>query len=386
MNVNNNFKCNLKTLFFGLDFGSTLIDGLTNEVIDFINVIGGSIAVNPNTNRIYVVNAGEEIISVIDGSISEVIDTISVKFLQNIIGINYETNLIYVIDHSPNTRSNNILVIDGATNEITTTIEGFGFINGIGVNSINNRIYITNAIADLNSHNHVNIISVVDGSTNKVIDTVNANSTFNELFGQVLSKVRVNPITNHIYVIEEGTTDSFMEQPESCPKIIPADDLEWEVKIIDGLTNHFIANDGLRFDLRAASIGIDINSNTNLAYVSNGFTGEIFVIKDEETLSPKLIAGMIVNPISAESSFRLREAIVTVMDQNGQPLSGITINTTIEASAPKSLKWPGAIVNPSSAVTGPDGTATFKFRFRYAAKNGKITFLVDGARAAITQE
>jgi YVTN family beta-propeller protein len=89
-------------------------------------------------------------------------------------------NRIYVANFNENTVS----VIDGATNAVIDTIPVGINPAGVAVNPLTNRIYVGN----LNSDN----VSVIDGSTNTVIATIPA--------GDGASAVAVNTATNAIYV------------------------------------------------------------------------------------------------------------------------------------------------------------------------------------------
>jgi YVTN family beta-propeller protein len=72
------------------------------------------IAVDPNTNRIYVSNSNNNTVSVIDGATNRVIgDPIPVGEGPRGIAVDPNTHLVYVT----NPGSNTVSVIDGATNK-----------------------------------------------------------------------------------------------------------------------------------------------------------------------------------------------------------------------------------------------------------------------------
>ena len=74
-----------------------------------------SIAVNPNTNKIYVANSGSRHVSVIDGKENKIIKKVSMPILhpKNII-VNPNDNIIYV----SNSGSDTVTVIDGTTDTV----------------------------------------------------------------------------------------------------------------------------------------------------------------------------------------------------------------------------------------------------------------------------
>lgn len=319
-----------------------VIDG-SNRVVDTIEVGNslGAIAVNPKNNLIYVTDISEDNIIVIDGLTNEVISKIDIKERERIIAIdiNPETNRIFVLSiASADTEApfdNNVTVIGGFTNQIIATIEvGLGRepSANIAVNSVTNRIYVSNEFV-------VSTVDVIDGLTNKVIDTIDVG---------LPDKIGVNHTTNHIYV----TTQSD------------------DVIVIDGLTNQVITN----VDVFGFSSGIDVNPNTNLIYVANKNSGFVIVILDE----PLKLTNLVVSPSSARRSLRMKDAIVTGRNQAGQPVSGITVNSSASGL--------GVMVNPASAITGLDGTAQFKFRFGFITRNAEIIFSADGLSATITQK
>ena len=56
-------------------------------------------AVNPNTNRIYVTNWDSNNVSVIDGASNTVVATVAVGNHPDGVAVNPNTNLIYVANH-----------------------------------------------------------------------------------------------------------------------------------------------------------------------------------------------------------------------------------------------------------------------------------------------
>jgi YVTN family beta-propeller protein len=233
----------------------SVIDGTTNEVIATIGISAGDLAVNPDTNRIYVVNAGA--ISVIDGTTNEVIAT-TVRVGGVSIGgidVNPDTNRIYVgmIVEREATHLSAVSVIDGTTNEVIATVDlgseqvGSDADVDVAVNSDTNRIYVTTKIFDARG---AGVITVIDGTTNTVIATVNDPETDP-------TDVAVNPSTNRIYVT------NVLDFGASAG-----------VYVIDGTTNEVIATIG-----GFSAVGVAVNPNTNRIYVTHG-ENEVSVIED----------------------------------------------------------------------------------------------------------
>ena len=218
---------------------------------------GSSFAsVNPITNRIYVANWRHNTVSVIDGNTNTKIASIPVDMIPHKLAINPNTNRIYVTeDDSLHKIDENgtVLVIDGNTNTKIASISIVG-VSQIIVNPITNRVYVI-------EHNQVNniepsdTVSVIDANTNTKIASipVGANSL----------GMDVNPNTNRIYVLHSNFFHNI--------------DHTWKngtVSVIDGNTNIKIAS----IQVGAQPLGIAVNANTNRIYVTNYIDGTISVI------------------------------------------------------------------------------------------------------------
>src|SRR2546426_685245 len=166
------------------DNGLQVIDGTTNSVVNTITVgkFPSAVAINRNTNMIYVANTGDNTTSVINGETNSVVSTITVGNEPNGIGVNPKTNMIYVANFL--SVAGTVSVIDGATNSVTSTIQvGNGPI-GVDANPTTNKIYVANS--------NGNTVSVIDGTTNSVLSTLPV--------GSGPHGIGINPNTNMIYV------------------------------------------------------------------------------------------------------------------------------------------------------------------------------------------
>jgi YVTN family beta-propeller protein len=94
-----------------------------------------------------------------------VLANVTVGFQPHGIAVNPVTDLIYVT----NTASNSVSVIDGKTNKIIDTImignrnlaDDFEFTSHVAVNSKTNRVYVSNIDADT--------VTVIYGKTDKIL-------------------------------------------------------------------------------------------------------------------------------------------------------------------------------------------------------------------------
>jgi len=98
----------------------------------------GTVAVNPNTNLVYVTNTRSDTVSVFDGTTNNLLSTFEVGRTPFGIGVNPNTNMLYVgLEHK-----DILAVVDGSTNEIVKNIEITGPYD-IAVNDVTNMIYVT---------------------------------------------------------------------------------------------------------------------------------------------------------------------------------------------------------------------------------------------------
>jgi YVTN family beta-propeller protein len=117
-----------------------------------------AIAVNPATNKIYVVNddtSGK--VTVIDG-VTDALTTVAVGTNPDAIAVNTATNKVYVA----NANGNNVTVIDGATNTTTTVAVG-NSPDSIAVNQTTDKIYVVN-VSSVNAGKGT--VTAIDGATN----------------------------------------------------------------------------------------------------------------------------------------------------------------------------------------------------------------------------
>ncbi len=104
---------------------------------------------------------GSGSVSVIDGSTNTISSTVSfsVAFPWGV-AVNPNTNMIYVNDVD----SNSTFVINGASNAVVKSIPGANYPVGVAVNANTNRVYVVNRF----SHS----VSVIDGSTNTLVTSI----------------------------------------------------------------------------------------------------------------------------------------------------------------------------------------------------------------------
>jgi DNA-binding beta-propeller fold protein YncE len=217
----------------------TVIDGATNSATSLPGGCPAAVAVNTVTNKIYFPGG------VIDGATNSVTPLPGGGQLTDVgaVAVNPVTNKIYV-----GGQNGNVTVIDGATNSATTVTDPNA--NGlnsasIAVNSVTNKIYVANnALGIFGVGTNPGNVTVIDGATNSTTTVTDPNA-----FTPVA--VAVNPVTNKIYVANEG------DYPGSN---------HGNVTVIDGTTNSVTT---LTDSSALAPVGVAVNQTANKIYVAN---------------------------------------------------------------------------------------------------------------------
>ncbi len=244
-----------------------------------------AVDVNPITNRIYVTHAnGPEqwgscsagYTSVVNGETNTVVSTIELPNTEFDIAVNPNTNRIYVTSHNCCILS----VIDGATDTKMADIPlgggTWGGCWGVTVNPATNRVYA----------NKWSTLYVIDGDTNAIVGTTGVAS--NAYF------MDTNPLTNRIYVSDfdygvsviDGSTNAVVANiplpthprgvavDASANRIYVASAGAGVVSVIDGVANAVVAT----IPVVGAPIGVALNSATGRVYVADGWSDDITII------------------------------------------------------------------------------------------------------------
>lgn len=210
--------------------GIEVIDGASNTIVTTIPVsCSGAVAVNPNTNEVYVANAIGHTICVINGTDNTQIGSISVATYPVYpydIKVNQVTNKIYVsINGGYRCLQSSVDVIDGSTNDVVATIPVPSCADFVGINPDTDKVYAISSSG----------ITVIDGSNN--------NST---LVPITIGAFAVSPETGKIYGIDGDTAG--------------------QIDVINGVTNSIITT--LQTS-SASTTYMTVNPDTNRVYVSS---------------------------------------------------------------------------------------------------------------------
>jgi YVTN family beta-propeller protein len=210
------------------------LPGSADLVVNTVKHVGNSpigIAVNPTTNMIYVTNSKDNTVSVIDGKTNNILGRVQVGTGPQGIAVNPTTNMIYVT----NSKDNTVSVIDGKTNNILGRVQVGTGPQGIAVNPNTNIVYVTNGADDT--------VSIVEGTKNQVTDVITV--------GENPRGIAVNPATNTVYVTDTGSRT---------------------LSVIDGKTNIVMT-----VSAGGGPLGAAVDPKTNMVFVVNDYDNDLLI-------------------------------------------------------------------------------------------------------------
>lgn len=252
-----------------------------------------AIAINSATNEIYVANGGDMSVTVIDGT-ENTTNTVAVGTSPVAIAINDVTNTVYVA----NSGSDDVTVIDGVL-KTTSTVHVGSSPSAIAANPTTNQVYVANR-----DSKSITIINGADNST----------ATLNNVGAKPVG-IAVNPYSGIVYVVNEDDeniafiypgllTIAAMVGPQ--PSALALDVLTDQVFVANSGANTTTILDGDSRAFRTVNVGgapsgIAVNASTSRAYVLQGSHSLTEI--NEETSAAKLVAagsnlsGVAVNPL-----------------------------------------------------------------------------------------
>ncbi len=278
-----------------------------------------ALAVNPQTNKIYILNYEDGTVSVVDGSTNTLTgNPISVGDEPESVAVDLNYNKIYVTGWG----DNNVVWIDGRTNT-PHTINNIPNAYAVAVNQSTDKIYVTcnlggsGSLAEIDGYNNLvsGIVSVRDGPEALAINPVTkriyvANSSENTvsvidvstgqmrnvdtvLVGRHPYIVVVNPITNMIYV---------------------ASDEDYTVSIIDGSNDH-VTTINLGDDVTAEAMAL--NPATNMLYIG-GSDDNVTMIQGSTNMGSVALEdyplSMVADPVTNKIYIALGNHWLTMID------------------------------------------------------------------------
>ena len=178
-----------------------------------------SIAINPDTNRIYVTNSGSGNVSVIDGNTDDVVATVPVGDLPYTITVNRASNKIYV----SRTFSDVTVIIDGRTNVPATVKAGVG--DAVAAESLESRTYMTSFESSR--------VVVFDGGR----DQTSTIETPDHMWAMA-----ADPATKKLYAVSMGASKVTIIDANSHTKEVRAGEIPCAIAVDGSLGKAYIAN------------------------------------------------------------------------------------------------------------------------------------------------
>ncbi|MEN6392138.1 MAG: S-layer homology domain-containing protein [Syntrophomonas sp.] len=271
----------------------TVIDGNTDTVTATIvaGVYPSAIGVNPDTRKVYFTNGQQASAMVINGASNQVIATIPTGNSPSSLAINRNTNKIYIA----NLIGNSVTVIDGNTDAASATISTGKLPMNVELDPNINKIYVAN--------NGGHSVSIIDGSINTITATV-------DTVDKGTYAVAVNPITGKVYVTNQknmtdpgsvtvingsvnAATIPVGRNPRAVAvnpvtnKIYVANLNDDTVTVIDGSTDTVLTT----ISTGDGPLALGIDRNTNKIFVANCGDDTVTIIDGATNTTSSVTAG-----------------------------------------------------------------------------------------------
>jgi len=323
-----------KTLALATVVFSALACANAQTVKGVINLSGApeGIAVDYLTNTIYAAvpsfGGPTDTLAVIDGIKDKVIKNISIPPVGYQVAVDVVLDRIYVGGCYTDNNGNNVCevaVVNGLTNKLVNTIfitntEGYG-IQGLAVNALTGKLYVANA-SD-------NVIDVVDCLSSKISSVIS-------LDGESPSNITVNPFANKLYVALATNLVDVIDTTQNAITATPTVGTVNQGIAVNWLTgNVFVTNNifgistvgvlngsgSLITNVTAGNtpFGVDLDLITNLAFVTNTtdfslsvIDGRTNTVKETLPVSGTYVA---VNPLTSKVYVSGQTNIVTVVKE-----------------------------------------------------------------------
>jgi YVTN family beta-propeller protein len=248
-------------------------------------------AVDSGRQRAYVTAANPDTLIVIDTTTDAILERVPLDNYVFGLAVNSSTGHVYLANYHANT----VTVLDGETTTVIDTISGnFNQPQLIAINETTNRVYVTNdkGGGQLNP----SFVTVIDGATNTIVGSIPVGSSPHG--------IAVNPVDNQIYIsaagndpgltIVDGTTDTVVTTiplavsvsgigiDTTLNRIYIADSFGNRVSVVDGASATVTHIDSTPFP-----VSIAVDSVRHRAYVSNqgdlGGFGSVVSVIDTST-------------------------------------------------------------------------------------------------------
>jgi YVTN family beta-propeller protein len=345
----------------------TEIDGDTNAATAIpVGSYPYGIDVNTVTNKIYVTNGMSNSVTVIDGA-TRATTTIPVGVNPTVVAVNATTNTIYVVNGN---LDGTISVIDGASNAVTGNFfAGLEPAPTIAVNPVSNTIF---AIAGANSLYAVTSATVyqIDGVTGDISEVATGTSPLS---------LAVNPVAGQLYILNLGDADvANISSSTGRTTFSPLEFSGTAVAVNTATGKAYFANGVSISELDAATlsaaiipiggsliVGIAVDPTSNVTYATSFFDGgTLTAIDDDSGFISTLSVGskpnaLAVNPTTHKVYILNNDALGTVSVLQGIPPTFAPVITG--EPLPQTVNTGSTVVFNAGASARP--AATYQWAF-----------------------
>jgi len=318
-----------------------------------------SIAFDSENNRMYVLNRGDDNISVISTATNEVIETVSAAGAggngntPHSIAFDSANNRMYFLIGNWNFLEDAVMVLNTADNSISAKIDVGERPQDIAFDSANNRMYVTNYNDDT--------VSVINTANNSVIATVSVGEAPNGIaFDSANNRMYVtNNVDDTVSVINTANnsviaTISVGQNPWASPasdsvnnRMYVLNSGDNTVSVIDTAKNSVIATVSVGNSNAGPGFGMGFDSTNNRVYVPNDIDGTASVIDTTNSVIDTIPVGerphdMAFDPVN-------NRMYVTNYDDGTVSVIGILSPTS--SSGGSSRDNNDALINPNPYLT-----------------------------------
>ncbi len=276
-----------------------------------------AIAVNPVTNKIYVVDQTANSLTVIDGA-TDSTQTFAVGSNPTAVAVNSVTNKIYVSVSSPAS----VVVIDGDT-LATSSVPVPAGPGPLAINSVSNKIYVTTF------YSTSNVLTEIDGTTLATRSLGVNGAAGIPVVNQVTDKIYLAVGTVALAIVDGPSLayQTVISVPSANPTALAVNSVTNKI-YLGSATNVVTVIDGSTLLAQQVAVGqqptaVVVNPATNLIYVANSGDTSVTVINGTSlatatvpvTLNPTALAiNQASNTIYAASNHvQAGHSIVTVI-------------------------------------------------------------------------
>ena len=240
----------------------TVIDGATNSTTTVAVGLGPlAVALDQKLNKAYVANQGSDNVTVIDGS-GNATNTVGVGNGPRAIAVNSLTSMIYVANYY----DNNVTVINPSSYTTTTVAVG-SYPTALAINSATNKIYVANSVSAS--------VTVIDGATNTTSTVVVDSYPEALAINQQTNKIYVaNYRGNSVTIIDGATRSAITVDAGMGPSAVAVDSVTNQAYVLNQLDGTATLIDGTTLSATTIAVGsypnaVQIDTITNKVYLTN---------------------------------------------------------------------------------------------------------------------